>query len=93
MLKREGLKDHEIAKEMGMCRDTLRKKIYAFEIPPQPKIRNNEQGITEKQLLMAEKRGIDRRNALKRVRVLGWTIKDAISIPVKGRKPNEMSDM
>lgn len=81
-LRNEGLKDREIAKLFGVCKDTIVriKKIYGI-----PCFRQNEQGVTHEQLKQAEEKGLSRRLVLRRVREYGYSVDDAVNTPKNRR--------
>jgi transposase len=85
-LKREGETDEEIARKMYIGISTLKRYKKEYEIPTMKQAKKNQQGITEKELLFAESKGIPRDRVLRRLRCDGWEIEKAINTPVCVRK-------
>jgi hypothetical protein len=84
-MKLNGLRDREIAKEMGICKDTLtrRKKIFGVRYTVK-RIRKNKSGISERDIQKGVERGVPRMRILKRMRS-GWSVEEAINSPYRRR--------
>jgi hypothetical protein len=83
-MKADGKTDREIAKELQLTRCDLT-SIKKFLDVPDIRCRKNLQGLSEKELRQAERNGIDRRLALRRKRLLGWSNLDCITIKNLGK--------
>lgn len=87
-LKSEGKLDREICEMMGICEGTLKRIKTIYDVQWEGRTRKNGQGLSEKELKVAEENGIGRRLALRRVREYNYSNEDAIHTPKNFRRGN-----
>jgi hypothetical protein len=79
-MKMDGLLDKEIAKEFGMCKDSLTRYKRLYSVKFNRRTRKNKSGISEKQIQKGIKNGLTRELILKRCRN-GFSNERAINTP------------
>jgi hypothetical protein len=92
-LKKKGLKDKEIAKELFLTKSSLyaRKKKAGFSMKhySQQLKGKYQYGITAEEMEEARKIGLHRQTIYTRIKRLGWSKKDALTIRAKKCKSRE----
>ena len=79
-LKEEFRSDKEIARLLLMSYSGVYQLKKKYGIPPMNRPKTNKQGLSEEQLRHGESIGLSRERMYKRVRVWGWTPKDACTL-------------
>jgi hypothetical protein len=80
--KNEGVLDKEIAKELGMAKDTLTRYKKMYGVKHSIRTRKNKSGISERDIQRGMKNGIPRERILKRM-IAGFSVERAVTEPLQ----------